>query len=454
MFINLDDMENLTEGQKDELYRRNFNNTLYVLFKLANMDIHFVRASGNYLWDSEGSRYIDFTAGFGALNLGHNPEGVINSLIKHFSSPNISEQSINHYNAVLANNISYLTEGKLPVCHFFSSGAETVDEALKLAQMYRKSGDIVYCCNAYHGKTLGAISALGDSAKKNYQVFEKSFIEIPFGEYDALVEASKKREIAAFLVEPVQAEAGVIVPDEDYFIKVRKFCDREDIVLILDEIQTGLGRCGTMFCYEQLKIIPDILCLAKSLSGGVMPIGCIAVKEKLWDATYGKLKNASLPSTTFGGNTFSSVAGIAALSLIRDNRLHEKSQELGSYALRQLEEMAKKHEMITDVRGKGLLIGIEFGSLKKFPGKMITEFMMSSIISRMLRDYKIVCGFSVNNPAVLKFEPALIISKDEIDYFIESLDNLLRDEAGTLSLAMNSLKNAAAGAVDLLTGGQ
>lgn len=445
MFVKLGDIEKLTEEESDELYKEHYNGALYKLFKISNIDIHFERAEGINLWDKEGNKYLDFTGGFGSLNLGHNHPRVINALKEHFGKPNLLEQGINVYNGVLGNNISYLTDGKLPICSMTNCGTETVEEALKLAFMYKKKGVIVYCSNAYHGKTLGSISALGNKSKENYPTFDKFFKEVPFGDIDALSKMIRKHEVAAFLVEPIQGEGGIVLPPEGYFEKVRALCDEHDIVMILDEIQTGLGRCGTMFYYEQLGIVPDIMCLSKSLSGGLIPVGCIAVKQKLWDATYGKLKNATLPSSTFGGNTLASVAAIESLTIIKNEKLCEKAKELGDYALKKLNELKNKYDMITEVRGKGLFIGIEFGGLKKFPMKKVVELMMSTIISKMLNEHRIICGFTTNNPAVMRFEPPLIVTQKEIDYFINSLDAVLSEENGEFNLFIGSVVNTSKG---------
>lgn len=445
MFINLNEADNLTQSQTDELYNLHFNNALYRSFKLTGLDIHFERAEGMFLWDRAGNRYMDFTGGFGALNLGHNPPKVTAALMNHFSKPNLAGESINIYNGILANNISSLTNDELPYCHFTNSGTETVEEALKLAQMYKGKGGVIYCSGGYHGKTLGSISAMGNKIKDNYNYFYNDFIEVPFGDYEKFEKAAKRNKIAAFLVEPIQGEAGIIIPPDGYFVKIREYCTKNDIVLILDEIQTGLGRCGTMFYYEELGIIPDILCLAKPLGGGVIPIGCIAVKKELWDRTYGKLANAALLSTTYGGNTFACISAIETLSVIKDENLPDKARSLGDYTISRLQELRAKHKIITDIRGRGLLIGVEFGGIGKYPGSAIRQFMIAVIMAKLLKEHRIICSFASNSPEVLKVEPPLIVNKEEIDYFIESLDKVLNNEKGELSLAMDSIINAGKG---------
>lgn len=448
MFINLGDIKTLNSEELNKIYERNFSNSLFELFKLGNMIVHYDKALGMKVWDIEGNEYLDFMGGFGALNLGHNPPTVIEALKVHFDKPNLIQQSMNLYNGILANNISFLTKDKLPVSFFTNCGTETVEEAIKLAYIYKGKGKIIYCTDAYHGKTLGSISALGTKGKEKFPHLEKYFIEIPFGDINALIHAVKKHKIAAFLVEPIQGEGGINLPPQGYFESVREICTESDIVLILDEIQSGLGRCGSMFCYEQLNFVPDILCLSKSLSGGVIPVGAVSVQQEIWDKTYGKLKNATLPSTTFGGNTFACVAAIETLRVIKEDKLPERAKRLGEYALMKLNSLKEKHHLITEVRGKGLFIGIEFGSLKKLHSTMIEEFMMVNIISKMLNKHKILCGFTVNNPTVLKFEPPLIVKEEDIDRFVYALDSVLDENKNELSLAVDTLVNTGRNALN------
>ena len=441
-FITLEEAQDLDIRKTENLYKNYYNPTLYKMLKYTGLDIQFVRARDIYVYDKEGNEYLDFIAGFGALNIGHNNKKVIEAVNKCSEKPNLLEQSINLYNGVLANNICYLTQELLTVCHFTNCGTETVEEAIKLAMLYNPEGFIIYCSKAYHGKTLGSISALGDDvSRKKYNTLRKDFIEVPFGDFNAIRQVVAKFNIAAILLEPIQGEGGINVPPKEYLKEIRELCDKEDIIFILDEIQTGLGRCGSMFCYEEFGAVPDILCLSKSLSGGIIPIGCMAVEESLWHSTYGKFKNATLLSSTFGGNTLSCTAAIKTLEIIMEENLPEKAKEAGLYAVKKLQQLRNKHQIITDVRGKGLMIGIEFKSLGLVKSKMAIELMMTSIISKMLKEYKIICGFTVNNPTVLRFEPPLTIEKKQIDYFVHSLDSVLSEKSNILDIAVCTTKN-------------
>lgn len=438
-FIDVEEIKRLNKDDIDYMYKEHYNPSFNRIIKAGGFDKNFVRAEGMKVYDDEGKSYLDFIGGFGSLNLGHNPVEVQKAVQDANKRPNLFQVSRNAYAAVLAQNISFLTCQELKYCLFTNSGTEAVEEAIKLAVLYNKGGTILYFSGAYHGKTLGSISALGTEQKQDYAPFLFPFYEVPFGDIKAVEKLVEKKKIAGILIEPVQGEGGIIVPPDGYFKSLRELCDREDIILILDEIQTGLGRCGTMFCFEQFGIIPDILCVSKSLSGGIMPIGCICVKKKLWDKTYGKIKYGTYLTTTFGGNTLSCAAAIKTLSIIREKKLCERAAELGAYAKIGLNRLKNKYKIISDIRGMGLMIGIEFSLGKNIIPKIVYESVMVTIISELLKKHGIITGFTENNPSVLRMEPPLIVTKEQIDYFISCLDEVLERNNSMFKMVLNTI---------------
>lgn len=442
-FIDVEEMENISEENLKKLYKEHCNPALQKLFRYSGIDIVFSRACGMEVYDKFGNEYLDFLGGFGALNIGHNDERVLKAINDFSYKPNLLQITERPAETILANDISYLTDDEFPYCVFTNSGTETVEEAIKLSLLYNKGGNIIYFSGAYHGKTLGSLSALGDKSKNSYEPLMYNFIEVPYGDIEAVKEVIKYSEVSAILAEPIQGEGGVIIPPEGFFRELRRVCDKEDIILIMDEIQTGLGRCGSMFYYEQLGILPDIICISKSLSGGFMPIGCMCVEPILWEETYGKAKNAALISNTFGGNNLACVAAIKTLSIIQEEELDKRAYELGRYALALLNEVKNRHKnIIKEVRGKGLLIGIEFNNLKGVIPAKTMEMMMSTVICKMMNEYRIISSYTSNNPSVLRCEPPLIVSKREIEYFTESLDNVLQEEGSLFKLGLCSVRNA------------
>lgn len=441
-FIEVDEIENLSLKEVNKLYKSYYNYGLYKMLKHIGINKDFVRAQGMNVYDKEGNKYVDFLGGFGALNLGHNDKRIMETINKYSYRPNMLQISKNTFNAVLANNISYLTGNELTNCYFTNSGTEAVEEAIKLALLYNSGGDILYFSNAYHGKTIGSMSALGAKfEKKKYNKLMSNFIEVPFGNIKAVYEIVKDKDISAILIEPIQGEGGINIAHNKFFKDLRDLCDKKDIILILDEIQTGLGRCGTMFYYEQIGIVPDILCLAKSLSGGIMPIGCIIVEEILWKDTYGKTRNAEMLSSTFGGNTLSCAVAIKTLSIMLEENIPQKAKEMGEYALKKLSFLKDKYKIVKDVRGKGLMIGIEFNNFNGIFSKPYMEALTSYIISELMNKYNIISGFTTNNPSVLRFEPPLIVTEGEIDYFADSIDNILEKYGTMTKMCVEAVKN-------------
>lgn len=440
-FINIEDFNSIGKKHLDKMYKEHYNEGLYKLFKLIGIDKEFTRAYGIHVYDKEGNDYIDFLGGFGALNLGHNNNEVINALNKVILRPNMLQISQNPYEAILANNISFLTHGKLSNCFFTNSGTESVEEALKLALFYKKGGNIIYFTKGFHGKTIGSLSALGSKIKNKYKPLLYNFLEIPYGDIEKFKEAVEIYKISGVIVELVQGEGGIVVGSEEFFKDIREICDKKNIILIFDEVQTGFGRCGSMFCYERFGVVPDVMCLAKSLSGGIIPIGCIAVKKSLWNKTYGKIKNCKLIGSTFGGNTFACVAGIKALSLIREENLPKRAMDLGIYTMEKLKNLKKKHKIIKDVRGMGLMLGVEIDNMNGVIPKKVMELSMSNIISKLMNKYRIISGFTINNPCVLRIEPPLIIDKEQIDYLIYALDRIFENNDDVLKLSLQSTKD-------------
>jgi len=439
-FITLDMLKNLNLDELYKLYENHYNSSLYKSLKLINIDINFVNAKGTRVFDNNGREYLDFLGRSGALSIGHNHPKIFKAIETFKAYPNLIQQSINTFNGVLSNNINYLTKGIISVGHITNSGAETIEEAIKLSMMLNKDGKIIYFDKAYHGKTLATISCLGNSMKKNYNTLNNIFIEAPFGDIYKLKDLIVQNNISAILIEPIQGEGGINIPSSEFMCNIRKLCTENNILLIFDEIQTGLGRTGTMFCYQYFNVVPDVICLSKSLSGGVFPIGYMGTTKRIWDSSYGKLKNPTLLTTTFGGNTLACICAIETLTIIKEENLIENSRKLGNYALEKLKLLQYKYKFIKDVRGKGLLIGVEF-DLSFFKDGIIAEILMSTIIKKMLNDHCIICGFTENNPMVLRVEPPLIVTKKEIDYFVEALDNVLYENHTYLKLVKETFKN-------------
>ncbi len=299
-------------------------------------------------------------------------------------------------------------------------------------------------------KVDGALSVTGrDKYKKFFNPLMPMTEQVIYGDLSSLQQVvDRYDDIAAFIIEPIQGEGGVILPPTGYLKEAADILKTKGILLIIDEVQTGLGRTGYWFACQQELIEPDILCIAKSLGGGIMPIGAYMATEKVWKKGYGSLDKCLLHTSTFGGNTWACAAGIATLEIIQEENLINQAAEKGEYFLEKLKNLQKDHGLIKEVRGRGLMIGIEFKELgssfmrKYMPGEdLLTEYTGGMIASELLNQYQIVTAYTLNNPQVIRVEPPLIVSYEEIDYFINSLKSILQKRLSLTGMTLQSGKN-------------
>jgi putrescine aminotransferase len=306
-----------------------------------------------------------------------------------------------------------LTPGDLRFCFFCHSGAEAVEACLKFARLATRRPKIVAMQNAYHGKTLGALSASGREVyRQPFEPLLDWFVHVPFGDTDALAQVVDE-QTAAIIVEPIQGEGGVIVPPDDFLPTVRKICDQFGALLIADEVQTGLGRTGKNFAVEHWQVNPDLMALAKSLGGGVMPLGAAMGTQKVFEPLF---DNPLLHSSTLGGNPLACAAGLAALQVLQKERLAERAAEMGDLLMARLRQVQSEFaDFITEVRGKGLLVGVEFADAD------IALLTAAGMLQR-----RVLTAYTLNNPRVIRLEPPLIVQPDHIDLAVNALAESLQ----------------------------
>jgi putrescine aminotransferase len=370
------------------------------------------------------------------------------------SRPNLLQASLNPLAAALAHNLAQVTPGDLDRVFFANSGAEAVEGALKLARAANPGrSKIVYCKDSFHGKTFGSLSVTGrEKYQKPFQPLLPGCEAVPFGDLKTLEGKLMSKDVAAFIVEPIQGEGGVMVPPDGYLAGARQLCDRYGTLLIVDEIQTGFGRTGYLFACEHENVVPDIMCLAKSLGGGVMPIGAFVTRPQLWDRVYGGMDKFALHTSTFGGNSLAMAAGIAALKAIVEQNLAKEAREKGEYFMAKLSELRAKYNIIKEVRGRGLLIGLEFkepvgGVLDKLTlgkvNQLAGEYFGSLVASELMNKYQIITAYTLNNPNVIRLEPPLTVSYEAIDRVIAALEEIL-GHSGFTGVMLSSVRTAVA----------
>jgi putrescine aminotransferase len=440
-----------------ERYREYVNPGLVSMMALLDFDKRFTRAEGVKVWDSEGKEYLDFLGGYGALNFGHNPPVVVEALRRIGGVPNILQASLNPLAAALAENLATVTPGDLSISFFCNSGTEAVEAALKMARLYSGRSRILFCRNSFHGKSFGSLSVTGrDKYKKPFSPTLPDCSGVEYDNLDALEKHLAGEDVAAVIVEPIQGEGGIMVPRTGYLKGVRQLCDKYGVLLIMDEIQTGMGRTGEYFACQHEGVVPDIMCLAKSLGGGMMPVGACIALSKVYKKAYGSMDKCLLHTSTFGGNSMAMAAGIASVEYMVKNRLDKKAAQLGEYALERLRGMKGKYPLIKDVRGRGLMIGIEFHSgegslLDRVSGgaasKLGREYMGALVAGELLNRYRIITAYTLNNPNVIRLEPPLVIEREQMDYMLDSLERTLSENKGALSMMVSSVKSSLVGKV-------
>ncbi len=285
--------------------------------------------------------------------------------------------------------------------------------------------------------------------KKPFQPLLSGTIEIPFGDADALEQALKSNKVAAFIVEPIQGEGGVLVPPAGYLQKARELTTRYGALLILDEVQTGFARTGKMFACEHEHVAPDIICLAKALGGGVMPIGATVATKKVWEKAYGGLSRAVLHTSTFGGGGRACAAGLASIQKLVTEDLANHAAEMGDYLQKGLKTLQSRFKTIEDVRGKGLLVGIEFkkpvsGILDALTAgainKVSEEYYAALVAGQLVKKHGVITAYTLNNPNVMRLEPPLTVQKEHLDYVLNALEDTFAGNRGFFSLAASALR--------------
>ena len=369
-----------------------------------------VRGKGVKVWDESGKEYLDFVAGIAVTSLGHCHPVLVNALTKQAAT---LIQTSNIYYTIPQLQLAELLVKTSCLDRVFigNSGAEAVEGAMKLARRYGKlklegAYEIITTHESFHGRTLATTAATGQNKfQEPYTPLPTGFVNVPYNDIEAIKKATTKLTCAVML-EPIQGEGGVNVPDDDYLKKVRVWCDEKGLLLILDEIQTGIGRTGSLYAYQQYGVEPDIMTIAKGLGGGV-PIGAFLAKESACVFKPGE------HGSTFGGNPLVCAAGYAVLSYIVDNHIPEHVQKAGSYLYGGLLKLADKYDVISGVRGKGLLLAVG-----------LKEEISADLVLKCLEK-----GLLVNNvkPDALRLIPALVVTEKEIQKALDILDKVFKE---------------------------
>ena len=391
-----------------EKYQKFVNPTQVALLKVGGFDHIEHRAEGVTLTDLEGNTYIDCLGGYGIFSLGHRHPKVVEAVKRQLDLiPLGSKTFLNKPLADLSAKLAELAPGDLQYSFISNSGAEAAEAALKFARMASGKTDFISTEGAYHGKTMGALAITGRAVyRKPFEPMLPGGCFVPFNDADA-IEAAITDKTAAVILEPVQGEGGIQVPSPDYFPRVREICDRHGVLLIADEVQTGLGRTGKMFAVNHWDVAPDIMTLAKALGGGVMPIGATMATPAIWNKVFHE--NPFIHTTTFGGGELACAAALAALEVTVEEGLPARARENGAYFLDGLKRIQAEHpNILKEARGLGLMLGVEF-----------TDSDIGKLVIGTMVHRGVVAAYTLNNAKVIRFEPPLIITRAQIDQVLE-----------------------------------
>uniref|UniRef100_E6Q5H2 Putrescine:2-oxoglutaric acid aminotransferase,PLP-dependent n=1 Tax=mine drainage metagenome TaxID=410659 RepID=E6Q5H2_9ZZZZ len=391
-----------------ENYRRYVNPPLARVMKLSGSPIE-VRAEGSTIWDQNGKAYLDFAGGYGVFTLGHRHPRVLAAVREQLDRIALSGKTM--FNVLLgraSKRLAQLAPGDLEISFWCNSGTEAVEGAIKLARVATGRKKIVATHDAYHGKTIGALSASGREAFQTpFRPLLADVAHVPFG--DAAVLDAALADAAAFIVEPVQGEGGVNVPPAGYLRAVRAACDRTGALFIADEVQTGFGRCGYRFGCDRDGVVPDLMTLAKGLSGGVVPVGAYIARSPIWMRAYGKAP--LIHTSTFGGSELACAAALAAMEVLESEDLAENARARGEQLLAGCAAIAGEFpQVVAQVRGLGLLVGVELRS-EGYGGWIIPEMLKHGVTA----------AWTLNQQRVIRLEPPLVVTPEEIERALAAL---------------------------------
>jgi acetylornithine/succinyldiaminopimelate/putrescine aminotransferase/nucleoside-diphosphate-sugar epimerase len=425
-----------------ELASRHLDSSLVDVLRILGFDEEFVSAQGSYLHDAAGRAYLDFHTGEGFASLGHNHPDVREVLQATLAADLVDGVQI-HFSALagmLAEALSERLPDGLDAVFFASAGAEAVDSAMKFARAATGRPRFISCDSSFHGVTLGPLSIVGDEFfKEGFGPLLPGCVRVPFGDLDRLERELRKKDVAAFIVEPIQGRM-VTLPPAGYLQAAQDLCRRYGTLFVADEIQTGLGRTGKWFALEHSGLEPDFVLVGKALSGGYMPVAAMVTTRKIFQKAVGTLERSYVHQSTYGRNRLSMAAGLASLRIIERDGLVEHSARMGNVLIEGLRELQQRYEMVKEVRGSGLMIGIELGApsskMKRLNWRLIhmaSEGLFPQLIVIPLhRDHGVITMAAGKND-VIKLLPPLTVSEEEAQSFLGALDAVLADVHGASS---------------------
>ena len=431
-------------------YSQHVNPQWEKLLSLLEMNVRYTRCVGAELFTAEGGRILDFLSGYCVHNLGHNHPSVIAALHDELdrSGPAMLQSHVPELAGELAAELCRLAGGRLQKVYFCSSGSEGVETVIKFARLFTKRSGLLYCTGAFHGLTCGALSLMADSTwAQGFAPLLPGAESVPFANLAELETKLATKKFAAFVVEPIQSEAGVRVPPADYLRAAQALCKKYGTLFVLDEVQTGLYRTGPFLAAHHWGLDPDMVVLAKALSGGLVPSGAVLMSDEIYESVYSSLGRSIIHTSTYSENGLAMRAGLATLQALQDEELGKRSEAMGHLLRQSLTAAISGYEMVAEVRGLGMLNGIEFRRPETWQLRVpfeafrkIHEGMFGQIIvGKLFREHNFLTQMCGNNFMVLKAAPPLMVSEEQIAVFVGAVKTVVDEVHSSSSFWMDAL---------------
>ena len=420
-------------GEDYDLYARTINPQFMRVLKTIGFDRVWSRAEGQYLYDRDGCRYLDLLGGFGMFNVGRNNPRVREALVEtlELETPGSVQLGVSLLPGLLAEELLKRAPARLARILFTSSGTEAIEAALKLGRAATGRARVVSLEHGFHGLTLGSLSAGGDAHfVDRFGPLLPGFSRVPFGDLDSLERELRSEDVALFLVEPIQGK-GVNLPPAGYLEGAQELCRRYGTLFAVDEVQTGLGRTGKLFAFEHWGLEPDLVTVAKSLSGGYVPVGALLMSAQVYDGVFDSLEHSVSHGSTFAPNDLAMAAGLATLRELDNQQLVERAARLGELLVERTRPLVESHDVVREVRGLGLMWAMEFGEpvsgsiAWRVMERMQTGLFAQLVVVPLFTRHRILSQVAGHDLPVLKGLPPLVLDEEDVETFAEALDDVI-----------------------------
>lgn len=453
--VDLNELLRQRGGERFSLHERLLNGQLVRVLRTIGFDRHYVSAQGPYLFDSDGNRYLDLLSGFGVFGIGRNHPVVKRAIVETLEAdlPNLVQMDVSVLSGLLAEKLAALLPG-LDKFFFCSSGAEAVEAAIKFARFATQRARVIYCEHAFHGLTYGALSLNGGAEfRDGFGPLLPDCIAVPFNDLAALERALSTREAAAFVVEPIQGK-GVNLPRDDYLRAAAALCRKYGTLFVADEIQTGMGRTGRFAAIEHWDVEADMVLLAKGLSGGFVPVGAVAMKKWIFDRLFDRMDRAVMHGSTFSKTDLAMAAGLATLAVMEDENLVARAGAQGAAIMADLAALQVKHPLIKEIRGKGMMIGIEFGAPDNFKQRgawwlldqLEKGLYCQTVIMPLFTRHRILTQVAGHGLPVIKLLPSYTVSDEDRVWIRDAFDEVLAGCQNVTASVLGLMRDMAKGA--------